>query len=280
MPMQMPAEKYIKVGTINTRFRVSGEKGTPVILVHGLGGSIENWAYNINALAQGHRVYAMDLKGFGRTDKTPLLRDLDELVQFIGDFMAVQKIEKASLIGNSLGGGLALSFAVQHPGKVEKLVLVDNAGMGSEVITDFKIVSLPVIGELLFRPSLKATAGLWRKIVYNASLVTDELVKQTYELAVLPGATKAMLATLRAGIGIGGQHKSQRQRVIENIGNLKAPTLIFWGKQDKIIPVAHAQVATKLIPGARLQLFDNCGHMPQLEHAEEFNRLVLEFLGK
>jgi pimeloyl-ACP methyl ester carboxylesterase len=278
MPMPAPQDQYIKVGTINTRFWVSGEKGTPVILVHGLGGSIENFVRNIDALAQRHRVYALDLKGFGRTDKTPVPRDFDELVKFVSDFMEVQHIDKASLVGNSLGGGLVLLFAIQYPKKVEKLVLVDNAGMGSDVIVDFILLSLPVLGELLYRPSPKAGAGLWRKIVFDASLVTEELVEQTCKMAILPGASKAMLATLRAGIGIRGQRANLTRPLLDSAAKIAAPTLIIWGKQDRIIPVAHAHIAAQTIPHSRLQIFERCGHMPQLECPDEFNSLVLEFL--
>jgi pimeloyl-ACP methyl ester carboxylesterase len=278
--MQTTTEKYVKVGNINTRLRSAGEKGTNVILIHGLGGSIENWENNIEALAQRHRVYALDLKGFGRTDKTPLLRDLDELVQFIYDFMTVMHIEKASLIGNSLGGGLALFFALKYPDKVDKLVLADPAGMGREVIGLFKIISIPVVGELLSKSSRRSVRSLWKNIVYDPALVTDELVEQTYNLAAMDGANKALLATARAGINFRGQRENQRRRALENIGKLKAPTLIFWGKQDKIIPAAHAQAAIKMIPNSELHIFEKCGHMPQLECSDDFNRLVLEFLDK
>ena len=174
--MSLPQDRYIKVGNINTRYWAAGDKGSAVVLVHGLGGFMENWVYNVDALAQQHRVYAMDLLGFGRSDKTPLIRDINVLVKFINDFMEVMNIEKASLIGNSLGGGLVLQFALDYPEKVEKLVLVDNAGMGRDVIIDFKICSLPLLGELLSRPGLKATARLWKEIVYDAKLVTPELV--------------------------------------------------------------------------------------------------------
>jgi pimeloyl-ACP methyl ester carboxylesterase len=278
MTMQAPKDQYIKVGNINTRFWASGDKGTPVILVHGLGGSIENWIHNVESLGQHHRAYALDLKGFGRSDKTPVLHDLDELVQFIGDFMEVQHINKAGLVGNSLGGGLVLSFAVQFPDKVDKLVLVDNAGMGRDVIVDFKVVSIPVLGELLSRTNRKSTARLWRKIVFDSSLVTDELVEQTFKLATLSGASRALLATLRAGIGIRGQRANLIRPLIESAAHVTAPTLVIWGRQDRIIPVAHAHIAAKTIPGARLEIFDHCGHMPQLEHPDKFNALVLEFL--
>jgi pimeloyl-ACP methyl ester carboxylesterase len=278
MPMQTPKDQYVKVGNVNTRFWASGDKGTPVILVHGLGGSIENWVFNIEPLAQRHRVYALDLKGFGRTDKLPLVKDLSTMLKFISDFMDTQNISKASLVGNSMGGGLALAFAIQLPQKVDKLVLVDNALMGRDVIVDFKILSLPIIGELLYKPSPKSGAGLWRKIVFDASLVTDELVKSSYELAILPGAPKAMLAILRAGIGIRGQRANLTRPLLDGAAKIAAPTLIIWGQQDKIIPVAHAQIAAKTIPNSRLQIFDKCGHMPQLERPDEFNKLVLEFL--
>jgi pimeloyl-ACP methyl ester carboxylesterase len=278
MPMPLPAGRYIKVGNTNTRFWASGEQGPPVILVHGLGGSIENWVYNIEPLAQRHRVYALDLKGFGRTDKTPLLREMEELMQFVIDFMEVQEIPKASLVGNSLGGGIVLSIAIRSPEKVDKLVLVDNAGMGRDVIIDFRLASIPILGELLSRTSRKSVVSLWRKIVYDPALVTDELIEESFKLATLPGAHKALLTTLRAGIGIRGQRDHLTHQVLNGLPGIKAPVLIFWGREDRIIPVSHAPIAIAKIPGARLEIFDRCGHMPQLERPDEFNRLVLEFL--
>ena len=280
MAAQLPPDRYIKVGDINTRYWTAGDKGSAVVLVHGLGGFIENWVYNINALAEQHRVYTVDLVGFGRSDKTPLTRDMNVLVKFINDFMKIQNIEKASLIGNSLGGGLVLLFALDFPEKVAKLVLVDNAGMGRDVISDFKLCSLPVLGELLTRPSLKGTARLWKEIVYDAALVTPELVNLSYGIISQPGAKKALLATLRVGIDLCGQRARLVNHLLSRLSTIIAPTLVVWGQQDRIIPVAHAQIAVDKIPGARLEIFDRCGHMPQLEHPEEFNKLVLEFLAK
>lgn len=280
MSIQSPQDRYIKVGNINTRFWAAGDKGTVVVLVHGLGGSIENWVYNINALAQYHRVYAVDLMGFGRAEKTPLTHDLNVLVRFINDFMKTQSVEKASLVGNSLGGGLVLQVAIEFPGKVEKLVLVDNAGMGRAVMIDFKVASLPLIGEFLTRPSRKGTARLWGKIVYDSSLVTDELVEEGYGLIAQPGAQKALLATLRAGINLLGQRTDLTGPLVSKLGKITVPTLVTWGQQDRILPLAHAYIAREKIPHARLHIFDHCGHMPQLEHPEEFNKLVLDFLAK
>lgn len=118
MSFKLPQDRYIKVGNINTRYWQAGDKGSNVVLVHGLGGFCENWMYNIEPLAKQHRVYAFDLVGFGRSDKTPLVKDIYQFVQFISDFMDAKKIDKASLIGNSFGGGLILQFAVQFPQKI------------------------------------------------------------------------------------------------------------------------------------------------------------------
>ena len=280
MSTPLPQDKYVKVGDINTRYWAAGDKGSNVILVHGLGGFIENWMYNVEPLAKKHRVFAMDLVGFGRSDKTPLVKDIDILVQFIGDFMDRMNIKKAALVGNSLGGGLVLQFALQNLRKVEKLVLVDNAGMGPEVIIDFRVCSLPLLGELLTRPSLKGTENLWKKIVDDPALVTPELVKMCYELGTLPNATKSLLSVLRAGINLGGQRGKLTKLLLQDLGKINVPTLIFWGKQDRIIPVSHAEIAVNKIPGARLHIFDRCGHMPMFERPDEFNKIVLNFLAQ
>jgi pimeloyl-ACP methyl ester carboxylesterase len=278
MATKSPEDRFIKVGDINTRYWAAGDKGSTVVLVHGLGGFAENWVHNITPLARQHRVYVPDLVGFGRSAKVPLTRDILDLVEFINDFMETMNIKKTSLVGNSLGGGLVLRFALDHPEKVEKLVLVDNAGMGRDVIIDFKVCSIPVIGELLIRPDLKSMAQTWKKIVYDPALVTLELTEMACGIISQPGAKKALLATIRTGIGLGGQRANLVNPLLSRLNTIAVPTLIVWGKEDKIIPVAHARIAREKIPGARLEIFDHCGHMPQLEQPDRFNQLVLDFL--
>jgi len=280
MSKQLTQDRYVKVGDVNTRYWQAGDKGSVVVLVHGLGGFIENWERNIAALAQRHRVYALDLPGFGRSDKTPLIRDLNLLVSFLAAFLDALGIDKASLVGNSLGGGLVLSFALGYPGRVEKLVLVDNAGMGRAVIADFKLCSLPFLGELLIHASPKSTADLWRKVVYDWSCVTPETLELSYQLAAGPGARNALLSTLRSGINLFGQKDRLTRQLLSGLKDLKAPVLVVWGNNDRIIPVAHARIALEKIPGARLELFENCGHMPMFEYPDKFNQLVLDFLAQ
>jgi pimeloyl-ACP methyl ester carboxylesterase len=281
MSKQFPQDQYVKVGDVNTRFWQAGDTGSAVVLVHGLGGSIENWEHNIDALAQQHSVYAVDLLGFGRTDKLPLIKDMNVLVKFLADFLDTQNIEKASLVGSSMGGGLILGFALQFPQKVGKLVLVNNAGMGREVNIIFRMVSVPFFGKLLMgRPSLKSVEKLYKKLVYDPAIITPEMLRVGFELNILPGATSALLSATQAGISIWGQRAKYTKELLSNLDKITTPTLIFWGRQDRIIPVTHAHVAASKIPGARLHIFNNCGHSVMLEYPDEFNKLVLGFLAE
>ena len=239
------ADQYVKVGQINTRFWTSGDKGTAVILIHGLGGSVENWMFNIETLAQRHRVYAIDLAGSGRSDKPRVSFTFPYGAQFVNDFMEVQCIEQASLIGHSMGGAVAIRFAVQFPGKLDKLVLVSSAGLGRELGFTLRLATLPFVGELLTLPSLKGTALSMKHSVYDSSLITEELVESSYRLADLPGAQKYFLSTLRELASFRGQYADNILPILNNLGTITAPTLIIWGQQDRILPVNHAYVAQK-----------------------------------
>lgn len=278
MSIQIPPDQYVKVGQINTRFWALGDEGTAVILLHGLGGSVENWVLNVSALAQHHRVYAVDLAGFGRSDKPPVLFTLSYGAQFVNDFMEVQRIDRASMIGNSLGGGVTLQFAIRFPDKVEKLVLANSVGLGKEGAFVMRLATLHLISELLTRPSRKGKTWFLRECVYDPALIPDELVETFYRLASLPGWQKYYLSALRGFANFRGQRTDIVHSIVDNLVTITAPTLILWGQQDRILPVAHAYIAQDRIPNATLQILNPCGHLPQLERPEEFNALVLEFL--
>jgi len=192
--------------------------------------------------------------------------------------MEAQNIDRVSLIGHSLGGGVSLQFTIQFPDKVDKLVLVNSAGLGKEVSLLFRLPTLPIIGELLTRPSRKGTANLLKECVHDPAVVTDELIELGYSLAALPGAQNSFLSMVRTLGNFRGIRKDVLRSIVDNFTTITAPTLVFWGQQDRILPVAHAYVAEKRIPNARLHIFDPCGHLTQLERPEEFNSLVLEFL--
>ena len=273
-----PKDQYVKAGNINTRYWALGDQGSPVILIHGLGASAEIWQKNVDTLAECHRVYVPDMVGFGRSDKQNIEFTLSSAARFINNFMNAMNIERASLVGNSLGGGIAVQCALQFPHKVERLALVDSAGFGRKVIFPLRLISLPFIGELLTRPSRKGMYLYFKPAVYDPTLLTEDFIDLYYELHSLPGAQKSLLGALRSISNIRGVRTEVLRPLMARLHTITVPTLIVWGKQDKVLPVKHAYVANEKIFNSKVQIFDPCGHMPQFEKPEEFNRIVLEFL--
>lgn len=278
MTTSMPQDRYVDVNGLRVRFWAAGEAGTVLLLIHGLGASIETWKDNVQVLARNHRVYALDLPGNGRSDKPSPPYSLADLARFVREFMRIEGIERASLVGHSVGGAVSMQFAIQFPEQVDRLVLVDNFGLGKEVSLLLRLLTLPRIGEWLSRPSRKGTAQLWEEAFFDPALVTEEWVELYYELDCLPGNQESMLATLRSLATLRGIRDEVLALIRDNLERITVPTLVVWGQQDSLMPVEHAQVAQSGIPGAKVHIFDRCGHMPQMEHPEAFNALVREFL--
>jgi pimeloyl-ACP methyl ester carboxylesterase len=268
-------DQYVKVGAVNTRYWQAGDSGSPVILLHGGGGYIELWKHNIFELATHHRVYAFDMVGAGRSDKLDADYTFDFMAHFTRDFMKALDIPKASLIGTSAGGGVALTFALNFPELVDRLILVGSAGLGKEINFLLRITTLPGLGRLFSAPSKSGVAMLCKQAVYDSKLITDEIVEEFYQMATLPGAAEATLNVGRSNFNIWGQFY---QSIAERLQTIAAPTLIIWGRQDPVVPVTHAQNAAKMIPNAQLEIIEKCGHWSSIEHPQNFNQLVLKFL--
>jgi len=278
MTLQTPRDRYGMVGNLTTRYWDLGTSGPPVVLIHGLGASAEIWLRNIDTLAERHRIYVPDLIGFGRTDKPPAPYSTEHFTQFINDFLNVMKIERCSLVGHSLGGGIALQYILRFPGRVEKLVLVDSAGLGQDAPFFLRMVSLPRIGELLTYPSRLGVYFFFRQAVRSSSDVTKDFIDHYYKLYSLPGAQTTFLKIIRSMTTIEGGRKELLEPVLTNLHRITHPTFVVWGKNDRILPVKHAYVANNKIPNSRLHIFDRCGHMPHFEYSSEFNKLLVEFL--
>lgn len=278
MATQNLQDQYIKVGPIKTRFWAHGDEGPYLLLLHGIGASVESWMLNIHALAQSHQVYAMDLVGSGLSEKPIAPYTLSYLADFVNQFMRVQGIDQASLVGHSLGGGIALKLAINRPEQVEKIVLVNSAGLGKEGHILFRLSSLPILGEFLTRPSRKSTAKFLKECVYDPDMLTDELVELNYRLTSQPGAQRAYLSTLRAIANLFGAKGEVIDSIVNNLDKIEAKTLIVWGAQDRILPVSHGYIAKEKIANAQIHVFDQCGHLTPMEKSEAFNEMVSIFL--
>ncbi|NBD18126.1 MAG: alpha/beta fold hydrolase [Cyanobacteria bacterium] len=280
MEIKPPPDQYAQVNSINTRYWSLGDQGSTVILLHGGGASVEFWWYNVDALAQFHRVCAVDMVGSGRSDQPFASYSLSDQAQFIKDFMDTCNIRCASLVGNSMGGGVALQFALMFPDRLEKLVLVNSFGLGKQIEIFSRLGTLPFIDKFsrVFRPNRPSVAWLLKSVVYDPSVITDEWFERIYQLAVLPGALSSLVRLSRANLNLLGVRSRVFRPIVHQLSQITAPTLVIWGKHDPVLPVAHADVAAQGLANARLHIFECCGHFPQIEHPEEFNQLILEFL--
>jgi len=269
--------KYADVGGFNLRYVVKGD-GPPVLLIHGLGGYLETWIYNIGVLSKHFTVYALDLPGHGLSEGPVANYTLECCTHRIAvGFMAALRIERASLVGHSLGGLVCLSVAIHFPQKVDKLVLVDSAGLNKEAPLIYRLATLPVLGDILLKPTIKPLikAGM-EKGFYNPEIITDEMVDLSYKYWRTPKFKRALANLLRHNASIDGLHPEVI--VTDKLHLVQSPTLLIHGKQDQVIPVDYARLACKIIPNVKCQVIDRCGHCPHIEKATQFNDLVASFL--
>lgn len=260
----MPQEKTAVVLGQNIRYFDAGQ-GPAVILVHGLGASKEIWLRNFAAFSSHYHVYAIDEIGFGHSDKPLLEYRIATFVDFLYAFMRSQNLSKASLIGNSLGGWIAAEFAAQHPGMVDKLILVDAAGIA------FAQGHAPTIN--LNPASLAATRKMMESIVYDKTILTDEFIQAIFSGHMRNNDGYTIQQTL-AGFAAEDQFEGPK------LESIHAPTLVLWGRQDALLTLSYGQTLQQDIPGSKMVVLEECGHIPEIEKPAEFNAAVLQFLGQ
>lgn len=269
-------DTYTQVGSVKVHYVVSGE-GPPVILVHGLAASLSMWAENIPALAQRHRVYALDLPGYGDSDKPKELEySAIAGAHFLPRFMDRLGIGKAILIGNSAGGLIAALCALNYSHRVEKLVLVDAAGLGRGVRWALRFASIPLIGELIHKHTVPDSRALFNELFYAPVSVEPNLAQEVLRVRNLAAAKRATLQSLRSGVNFLGLR--EKVRVLPGLKKLPIPLLIIWGEEDRVIPVAQAHQAARYLTNSQVHIIPQCGHWPQMEKPREFNARVLDFL--
>ncbi len=258
-----------------------GGEGPPVVLIHGITGSSEQWLPVMDPLAESFTVLAPDLLGHGESAKPRGDYSLGAYASGIRDLLVGLEVPAATIVGHSLGGGIAMQFAYQFPERCERLVLVSSGGLGAEVNPLLRAASLP--GSELVLPLLTASRLLAAGTAIGSALgrlglkTGPDLAELARGYASLsdPETRAAFIHTLRAVIDLGGQRVSATDRLYLTA---RMPSLIVWGSRDQIIPVEHARAAHEAMPGSRLEVFDGTGHFPQLEHPWRFARLLRDFI--
>jgi pimeloyl-ACP methyl ester carboxylesterase len=243
--------------------------GPDVILLHGLGGDATNWAATVPALAAKFRVLVPDQVGFGASDKPMIDYRVATLVDFLDVFYKKVGVTKATLVGNSLGGWVAMEFALAHPDKVDRLVLVDSAGYSPK-----RTGGPPLTRELLLTLNPSTIAGekqLMSVVFYNKAFATDQFAEQALTAHLRKNDSYTIDRFIDSIL--------RNEDVVDGrLSAIKAPTLVVWGREDAIVPLPNGKALAEDIPGAQSVILDSCGHVPQAECAGPFNAALLKYL--
>lgn len=263
--------------------RVGGTPGDgrPVLLlVHGMAGSSATWRAVLPALAARCTVVAPDLLGHGGSDKPAQDYSLGAHASLLRDLLVALGIERATVVGHSLGGGIAMQLAYQHPERCERLVLVASGGLGPEVSWLLRALTLPgaeYLMPVLFPSFVRDAGNAVSRRLRGLGVRAPRLEQQwrSYASLVEDDSRASFVRTLRAVVGPGGQTVSAHDRLY--LASL-LPTLIVWGERDRMIPPDHGRAAHESLPGSRLVVFDGAGHFPHAEEPEAFVDAALDFV--
>jgi pimeloyl-ACP methyl ester carboxylesterase len=261
-------------------FRTAGS-GPPIVLIHGIGDSSATWDPVLSALARRHLVIAPDLLGHGRSDKPRADYSVAAYANGVRDLLGVLGIRRATLVGHSLGGGVAMQFAYQFPERTERLVLVGSGGAGLSVSPVLRAMTLP--GAFAALQLLQVPTARWQvgTVAWLLRLLDTDLGRDAPDLLrmvdALPDARarSAFIRTLRSVVDWRGQVVTMLDRCYLTRG---MPTLLVWGSRDAVIPVEHGSRAHAAMPGSRLEIFDGAGHFPFHTDPARFVQVTEEFL--
>jgi pimeloyl-ACP methyl ester carboxylesterase len=282
-------EIWLEVDGMRIHCLTAGESGSPVVLLHGGGidSATLSWSDAIGPLSAHHRVFAPDLPGYGLSDTPDIQYTTDFYVNFVLHLLDTLHLEKVSLVGLSMGGGIALSFTLRFPDRVEKLVLVDSYGIiGADMwprwvylLLYFYVHRLSFLNELTYRYMGGSRNRVRRAlaasgVVHREDRLSPRLVDQVYQYAHFPGRGKAFTSWQQSEFLWNGP----RTNLVDRFHAIVAPTLVVNGEKDRDIPLTYAQKARERIAGSQLYVLKDCGHWPQREMPDEFNRVVGNFL--
>jgi len=258
-----PEPETVEAGGRSLQYLKVGEgEGDPLILIHGFGGDINIWVFNQEALAAEHTVYALDLPGHGQSTKDVGDGNLASFTQVLADFLDAMDIEKAHLVGHSMGGAIAGAFAKDHPDRVSSIILIASAGLGPEINDEY-------IEGFIAANRRREMKKVLEMLFADPDLVKRQLVNDVLKFKRLDGVDEA-LRTVADKVFPDG-----RQTDVPDLSEVSVPILAIWGSEDRIVPASHAE---NLPSEARVEVLEDTGHMPQMEAAGKVNRLVGEFI--
>lgn len=258
-----PRTSFVKVGQYNTRYLEAGNSKKTIVLLHGLGASAERWLPIIPYLSPSYRVIIPDIIGFGYSDKPVTNYTVEFFINFLSDLLSQLSIEKTMMIGSSLGGRVSMEYAIHNPQNIEKMILVSPA------INDESTPALQSYIQAALHPTFEDVKKAFQ-MMGNDNNIDDEFVIEFINRMKLPNSKMAFLASL---IGLKKEIPTQ-----EKLARLVNPTLLIWGKEDKVIPISNAEKFNWSVKNFQYHAMDGCGHIPFAEKPELFSKIVMNFL--
>jgi pimeloyl-ACP methyl ester carboxylesterase len=265
--------RTIDAGGIQTGYLEAGA-GDPVVMLHGSGPGVSamaNWQHNIGALSQRFRVLAPDIVGFGATKRPDdIVYSLRTWTDHVWAFLDAHGIEKAAIVGNSLGGRIALQMATDRPDRITKMVLMGAPGVGMTLTEGLAALRA-------YQPSHDAMRDLLRNyFAVDPAMITDDLVAIRYEASIADGAYEAYRAMF-----FDPRHAGSELGITEDeVRAITTPALLVHGREDKVVPMQVSVTMLGLLPNADLHVFSACGHWTQIERADEFSALIFDYLSR
>jgi 2-hydroxy-6-oxonona-2,4-dienedioate hydrolase len=259
----LPPQQTVVVHGHKIAYHEAGNGGV-VVLVHGLGADSRHWAANFGPLSERFHVIALDQIGYGQSDKPIMRYTIEHFSEYLRGFLEALKIPRASLVGSSLGGWVVLDFAIRYPQMVEKLVLVDAAGLRPDTA-----LKIPPGG--MRKLSIPNVHWFFDLIEANKDWATMDLGPKAFERHVQNGDSYTVASSV-AEMATGKEFEDQQ------LGKVRAPTLIIWGSNDALMPLPFAEKFHRGIAGSELVVLEGGGHIPMVGKAAEFNKAVLKFL--
>jgi pyruvate dehydrogenase E2 component (dihydrolipoamide acetyltransferase) len=259
-----PQARLVEAGGRRFNCLEMGEGGIPVLLLHGFGADLNTWMFLQPALAEGRRTIALDLPGHGGSQKELEGADEASFAAAIGRLLAALEIDRAHLVGHSMGGGIALALAARHPERVASLTLIASAGLGPKINADF-------IAGFIRAQRRREMQEVLSLLVHDPSQMSRQMVEDVLRYKRLDGVQAALEAIAAEWFPNG----VQRVGNAETAANLPMPAQLIWGREDRIIPVGHAEALAARLP---VRILAETGHLPHMEKAGEVARLVKGFI--
>jgi pimeloyl-ACP methyl ester carboxylesterase len=273
---ELDTKPFTLANGLRTRLLDTGGAGTPIILLHGLQLSIEIWGKIIPALARDWRVIAFDLPGFGHADRPDARYDGPFFAAQIASAMDALGLERAHLIGSSLGASSVVRMSVDHLSRIDHAILMAPGGFGRATNLMLRAPSLPLVGYALGTPTWLSNAFALRLAMADKRLATRALIDLMNTYSQRPGSHRAFVRTVQSGVGPFGARETESFAAAARA--FHRPAFVLWGEQDAVFPVEQAEAARDLLRDVRITRLGDCGHYPHWEAPERFLAAVRDFL--